>query len=89
MPDNKPTTQVLYETCDTSNLKDIVTTTDIKLWKRNQNKLRDNIISQVETEGIALPHYHMTQDHNCLFYQYYQVYRKDSINNFQQIFFYQ
>ena len=38
MPDNKPTTQVLYETCDTSNLKDIVTTTDIKLWKRNQNK---------------------------------------------------
>jgi len=60
MPDNKPTTQVLYETCDTSNLKDIVTTTDIKLWKRNQNKLRDNIISQVETEGIALPHYHMT-----------------------------
>ena len=36
MPDNKPTTQVLYETCDTSNLKDIVTTTDIKEWKLNK-----------------------------------------------------
>ena len=60
MPDKTPTTQILYETCDTSNLKDVVTTTDIKLWKRNQNKLRDNIIGCVEDEGIALPHYHLT-----------------------------
>ena len=60
MPDKTPTTQILYETCDTSNLKDVVTTTDIKLWKRNQNKLRDNIIGCVESEGIALPHYHLT-----------------------------
>ena len=55
--DEKP---IWYVTYDNSNTRDVATSPEIKTWKRNQMKLRSNIIHQIETQGIALPHYHIT-----------------------------
>ena len=60
MTDKPPTREILYQTYDNHDKKDIVDTTEIKSWKRSQTKLRDNIIERIENDGIALPHYHIT-----------------------------
>ena len=60
MPDMTTDKEYFYQVDTDTQTKEVVTTTDIKEWKLNRNKLRDNIISQIETEKIALPAYHIT-----------------------------
>ena len=60
MTDKPPLRQILYQTYDNHDKKDIVDTTEIKSWKRAQTKLRDNIIERIQDDGIALPYYHIT-----------------------------